>query len=104
MYPEEEQSFNGLTDQQTAASGEIENSFIGDFYIYIQKPKESENAFADELQILVRKILAKKQEFPLQANEALEHQYAHNLKDQYFGAIPQNYLLTSPKTQSFTQS
>ena len=39
----------------------------------------------------------------LQANEALKHQVAHNLKDQYFGAIAMNYLFTSLKMQSFTQ-
>ena len=65
MNPEEEQFFQGLIDHLTAAfqSGETENSLIGDFYNHIQKPKESEDAFADELQILVRKIIAMKPEF-----------------------------------------
>ena len=69
----------------------------------IQRPKESEEAFADELQILVRKIIARKLEFCLQANEALKHQYGYNLKDQYSGAIARTYLLTSHKEQIFTQ-
>ena len=83
MYPEEEQSFQGLNDHVTATfqSGETENSLIGDFYNHVQKPKESEDAFANELQILVRKIIARKPEFQLQANETLKHQCAHNLKD-----------------------
>ena len=65
MYPEEEQSFQGLIDHLTAAfqSGETENSLIRDFYNCIQKPKESGDAFANELQILVRKIIARKPEF-----------------------------------------
>ena len=94
-----------MIDHLTTAfqSDETENSLIGDFYNCIQKPKESEDAFADELQILVRKIIARKPDFCLQAYEALKHQYAHNLKDQYYGAIARNYLLTSPKEQSFTQ-
>ena len=105
MYPEEEQSFQGLIDHLTAAfqSGETENSLIRDFYNHIPKPKESEDAFADELQILVRKIIARKPQFCLQDNEALKHQYVHKMKDQYYGAIARNYLLTSPKEQSFIQ-
>ena len=104
MYPEKEQSFQGLIDHLTTAfqSGETENSLIRDFYNCTQKPKESEGAFADELQILVRKIIARKPKFYLQANEALTHQYAQNLKDQSYGTIARNYLLTSPKEQSFT--
>ena len=104
MYPEEEQSFQGLIDHLTAAfqSSETENSLIRDFYNHIPKPKESEDAFADELQILVRKIIARKPELHLQANEALKHQYAHNLKDQYYGIIARNCLINSPKEQSFT--
>ena len=104
MYPEKEQYFQGLIDHLTTAfhSGETVNSLIGDFYNSTHKPKESEDAFADELQILVRKIIATKPEFYLQANEAVKHQYAHKLKDQYYGAIARNYLLTSPKKQSFT--
>ena len=83
MYPEEKQSFQGLIDHLTTAfqSGETENSLIGDFYNHIQKTNESKDAFADELQILVRKIIARKPEFCLKANEVLKHQYIHNLKD-----------------------
>ena len=105
IYAEEEQSFQGLIDHHTAAfqSGETEKSLIGDFDNHIQKPKESEDVFADEVQILVRKIMTRKPEFCLQANKALKHQYAHNLKDHYYGAIARNYLLTSPKAQHFTQ-
>ena len=97
MYPEEKQSFQGLIDHLTTAfqSGDTENCLIGDFYKHIQKPKESEDAFADELQILVGKIIARKPGFHLQANEALKHQYVHNLKDQYYGAMARKYLLTS---------
>ena len=34
----------------------------------IQKPKESEDVFAEELQILVRKTIARKPEFHLKVN------------------------------------
>ena len=36
---------------------------LAEFYSYVQKPKESEEAFMDELQLLVQKVLSKKQEF-----------------------------------------
>ena len=105
MYPEEEQSFQGLIDHLTATfqSSETEIFLIGDFYNCTQKLKESEDAFADELQILGRKIIARKAEFCFKANESLKYQYAHNLRDQYFGAIARNCLLTSSNTQGFTQ-
>ena len=91
MCPEEQQSFQGLIDHLTAAfqSGETETSLTED-YNCIQKPKGSEDAFADELLILVRKAIARKPEFHVQANETLKYQYAFNLKDQYYGAIARN--------------
>ena len=41
--------------------------------------------FADELQVLMRKIVACKPEFISEANQALKHQFAQNLRDPYFG-------------------
>ena len=38
----------------------------------------------DELQVLVRKILACKSEFLGEANQALKHQFTQNLRDPYF--------------------
>ena len=39
--------------------------------------------FADELQVLVRKIVAPKPEFISEANQALKHQFTQNLRDPY---------------------
>ena len=66
MHSEVEQSLQGLIDQLSAAfqSGETENSLIGDLYDCIQKTNESKDAFSDEQQILVRKIIARKSELP----------------------------------------
>ena len=57
----------------------------------------------DDLQILVRKIIARKPSFRAEANEQLKHQYAHKLHDQYNATIACNALQTSNCTESFTQ-
>ena len=60
LTPEEEQSFQGLTDHLNLAfqSCEMVSSLIADFYNWSQKIRETEDAFADELQVLGRKIVA----------------------------------------------
>ena len=60
LSPEEEQSFQELIDHLslTFQSCETVSSLIADFYNQSQKTRETEDAFADELQILVRKIVA----------------------------------------------
>ena len=57
---EEEQSFQGLIDHLSLAfqSCKTVSSLIADFYNWSQKTRETKDAFADELQILVRKIVA----------------------------------------------
>ena len=57
----------------------------------------------DDLQILVRKIIAQKPSFRAEANEQLKHQYAHKLHDQYYAAIAHSALQTSDPTETFTQ-
>ena len=65
-------------------SCEMVNSLIRDFYNWSQKARETKVIFADELQILVKKIVACKPVFLGEANQALKHQFAHNLRDLYF--------------------
>ena len=105
LTPKEEQSFQGLIDHLSLAfqSCETVSSLIADFYNQFQKTRETEDAFADELQILVRKIIAQKLEFISKANQALKHQYAQNLRDPYFGVITRGQCLSSPDSKSFTQ-
>ena len=57
----------------------------------------------DDLQILVRKIIAHKPSFRAEANEQLKHQYAHKLHDQYYVAIAHSVLQTSGHMESFIQ-
>ena len=54
LTPEEEQSFQGLIDHLGLGfqSCEMVSSLIADFYNWSQKTRETEDAFADELQVL----------------------------------------------------
>ena len=83
--------------------GETVSELISDFYGCHQKRAESEDAFADDLQVLVRKIIARKPSFRAKANEQLKHQYAHKLHDQYYETMAHSVLQTSDPTQTFTQ-
>ena len=86
---DEQQSFDGLVTHLKNAFqlGETMSELISDFYGRSQKKNESEDAFADDLQILVRKIIARKPSFRAEANEQLKSQYAHKLHDQYYAQL-----------------
>ena len=105
LTPKEEQSFQGLIDHLSLAfqSCKTVSSLIADFYNWFQKTRETEDSFADELQVLVRKIVAQKPEFIHEANQALKHQFAQNLRDPYFGVVARGQCLSSPDSESFTQ-
>ena len=105
LTPKEEQSFQGLIDHLSLAFQycKMVSSLIADFYNWSQKTWETEDAFADELQVLVRKIVAWKPEFKNKANQDLKHQLAQNLQDPYFGVVARGQCLSSPDSESFTQ-
>ena len=83
--------------------GETVSELISDFYSWQQKKNELEDAFADDLQILVRKIIAHKPSLRAEASEQLKNKYAHKLHDQYYAAIAHSMLQTSNPTETFTQ-
>ena len=60
LTPKEEQSFQGLIGHLSLAfqSCKMVSSLIADFYKQSQKIRETKDVFADELQVLVRKIVA----------------------------------------------
>ena len=105
LTPKEEQPFQGLIDHPslTFQSCKTVSTLIADFYNWFQKTRETEDAFTDELQILVRKIIAQKLEFISKTNQALKHQYAQNLRDPYFGVIARGQCLSSSDSESFIQ-
>ena len=89
MIADDQQSFDGLVNHLKHAFQSVEtvSELISDFYGQSQKKNESEDAFADDFQILVRKIIAWKPSFRAEATEQLKNQYAHKLHDQYYAAI-----------------
>ena len=105
MVVEDQQTFEGLVQHLKNAfqSDKIISKLISDFYGQAQKKKESEDVFADELQVLFQIIIARKLEFGTDANEQLKSQYAHKLRDPYYAAIAPSMLQSSDSTESFTQ-
>ena len=105
MTLESGQSFQGLIDHLSLAfqSCETVSSLIGDFYNWSQKVRETEDMFAEKLQILVRKTVAFKPESLGEANEALKHQFAHNLRDSFFKVVARGQFLDSTDSESFIQ-
>ena len=105
MVMEEQQTFGDLMQHLKKAfqSGKTICELISDFYGWAQKKNESEDAFMDNLQVLVWKIIAMKLEFRKDANEQLKSQYAHKLKDPYYAAIAHSMLQSSDNMESFTK-
>ena len=75
MVMDDQQSFDGLVNHLKNAFqlGETVSELISDFYSRHQKKNELEDAFADDLQILVWKIIARKPAFRAEANEQLKN-------------------------------
>ena len=105
MITDDQQSFDSLVNHLKHAFqlGETVSKLISDFYGHHQKKNELEDAFADDLQILVRKIIACKPSFRAEANKQLKNQYAHKLHDQYYAVIAHSVLQTSNPSETFTQ-
>ena len=105
MIMDDQQTFDGLVNHLKNAFqlGETISELISDFYGQHQRKNELEDAFADDLQILVRKIIACKPSFRAEENKQLKHQYAYKLHDQYYAAIAHSVLQTSDPTETFTQ-
>ena len=105
MIMDDQQTFDGLVNHLKNAFqlGETMIELISDFYGHHQKRNESEDVFADDLQVLVRKIIACKPAFRAEANKQLKHQYAHKLNDRYYAAIACSVLQTSKPMKTFTQ-
>ena len=68
----------------------------------MQSTKESEEVFADELQLLARKVISKKPNFRINLDTTLKQQYANQLHDCNSMSIAKALLLQMPHV-SFTQ-
>ena len=72
-------SYSGLIEHLRTLfeSGETFSSLLSDFYARCQKPKETKDQFANELQVLARKLISICPEWKSQVNEGLKTQFAH---------------------------
>ena len=84
-------------------SGETFSSLVGDFYSCIQRPRETEDQFADELQILGWKVISVRPSWKQEANEALKTQFASQLCNPYLAAMACNLLKSQGQNMNFTQ-
>ena len=83
-------------------SGKLFSSLLDDFYDWCQKPKETEDQFAEELQILERKVICVCPGWRLQVDDVLKTLFSHRLWDQYFAAMAHNLLNVAPPGMTFT--
>ena len=78
-------------------------SLVRDFYSCIQWPWETEDQFANELQILGQKVISIRTSWKNKANEAVKTQFASRLCDPYLAAMVHNLLKTQGNKMNFTQ-
>ena len=105
MTVDDQETFDGLVNHLKIAfqSGETVSELISNFYSKHKRKKELEDAFVDDLQILVRKIIAPKTPFRAEANEQLKHQHVLKMYDQCYAATAYSALQTSDHMESFTR-
>ena len=82
--------------------GDDEANVLAEFYSRKQYSKESEEAFADELQLLARKVISKKPHFRVNLDTTMKQGYASQLYDHSNASIAKALLLQMPNV-SFTQ-
>ena len=82
--------------------GDDEANVLAEFYSRRQFAKESEESFADELQLLARKVISKKPDFRVNLDNTMKQRYASQLYDRSNASIAKALLLQMPNV-SFTQ-
>ena len=82
--------------------GDNEANILAEFYSRHQYAKELEESFADELQLLARKVISKKPDFRVNLDNTMKQRYASQLYDHSNASIAKALLLQMP-TVSFTQ-
>ena len=82
--------------------GEDEANILTEFYSRAQKPKESEETFADELQLLAHKVISKRPAFREGLDTTLKQCYTNQLYDHNNSSIAKTLLLQMPMV-TFTQ-
>ena len=82
--------------------GDDEANVLAEFYSRCQYTKESEESFADKLQLLACKVISKKPDFRVNLDNTMKQQYASQLYDRSNASIAKALLLQMPNV-SFTQ-
>ena len=86
----------------TFQGGDEEANLLAEFYSCGQKLKESEEAFADELQILAQKVISRKPDFRNVLDMTLKQRYVSHLNDHNNALIAKTLLKQMPQI-TFTQ-
>ena len=86
----------------TFQGGDDEGNLLAEFYSHAQKVKESEEAFADELQILACQVIIKIPDFRVNLDMTLKQRYASQLLDHNSASIAKTLLVQMSKF-SFTE-
>ena len=76
--------------------GDDEANVLAEFYSRRQYAKESEESFADELQLLARKVISKKPDFRVNLDNTMKQRYASQLYDRSNASIAKALLLQMP--------
>ena len=100
----EHPTFNMLMKELAAVYSPTDDdaSLMSEFYGHKQLAKETDDAFAEELQLLARKIINAKPSFRSEANNAMKQQFANGLKDAYHQISARNILQSKPQL-TFTE-
>ena len=78
------------------SSGEDESSIKSEFYSRKQLARESEDDYAEVLQILARKIMIANPAFQVECNGALIHQFANGLHDDIIRPLAKDLVNRKP--------
>ena len=79
----------------TFQGGDDEANVLAEFYSRCQFAKESEESFADELQLLARKVISKKPDFRVNLDNTMKQRYASQLYDRSNASIAKALLLAN---------
>ena len=94
-----EPTVKGVLDHLTSAfsTGEDESAIKSEFYSRKQLSRESEDDYAEVLQLLARKILIINPGFQAECNNALVYQFANGIRDDIIRPLAKD--LASRKTR-----
>ena len=89
--------------ESPSKGGDDEANILAEFYSRRQFAKESEESFADELQLLARKVISKKPDFRVNLDNIMKQRYASQLYDRSNVSIAEGITAANAEHVSFTQ-